>query len=112
MGSAAPSAAVIVLVTCLIAIGAAQVIGTASETLITVDYHSYAGELYLLHVQDLSLDLRLWLAGTRCFKRLPSWIYTNFYRDLYSGVSYLSTGHSAERIVYHNAEFVAQLRCR
>ena len=111
MGSAARSAAMIVLVICFITIGAAQVIGAASETLIVADYHNYAGETYLLYIRDMTRNFRLWLAGTRCFKPLSAWLYTNFYQELNSGYSDLSVKHSVERQVYRDAAFIAHLHC-
>lgn len=110
MGGVMRSAMAVTLVICLIMVIGARAIGTQSESITSIDYHGYAGEMYLLYVRDMSRNFRLWLAGTRCFKPLPGWIYAEFYQTRYAG--YVDpTGHTSRHDVYHNAEFMAPLRC-
>jgi hypothetical protein len=68
---------VFVFAICLLLITLARIIGALSANTMVIDYHENEGVTYVVYVEDLSNRIRVWLAGTRCFKPLPPWAYVS-----------------------------------
>lgn len=100
---------VIVVAIIFVAIVVAQYIGSLSPTQIATAYLENAGKAYLLYTRDITHDFRLWLAGTRCFKKLPRWVHGD--HDEIINLA-LEVGHPFAYVDDRGADVVARLSCR
>ncbi len=100
---------VILLLSCLLAIGVAYIVGSRSATSIVTTYFDNQGEAYVMYIRDTAYDLRLWLAGTRCFKPLPLRVTTNHEEMI--NIVVLDTGQGFVLMDKHGADTVMRLRC-
>ena len=65
------------LIVSLVAITTTQVIGSLTTTSLAILHHEAENLVYVVYVRDMAHNLRLWLAGTRCFKPFPPWLTRN-----------------------------------
>jgi hypothetical protein len=60
---------------CGVLVAGVVVVSSLSATTLATGLHENESEIYTMYAEDTSRHFRLWLAGTRCFKPLPPWVY-------------------------------------
>ena len=99
--------AILILVFSIAITAIALIIGSLVPSTIAIGYHENEGEIYVVDIREMSRDYRLQLAGTRCFKPLPPWVYT----DEVSEQAAPDTGRSFVRRATVN-DVIVLLSCR
>ncbi len=99
----------ILLITCIVAVGAARLVGSLATTEIAIDYYEIEGETYTLYVRDTVRDSRLWLAGTRCFDVLPDWLISGSTEEVMGMSNY---GQPRIQRAIDAADAIKRLWCR
>lgn len=52
-------------------------IGQTTDAIIVTGNMMIESHIYTIYVEDLTHRRRVYLAGTRCFEGLPSWVYSD-----------------------------------
>lgn len=97
-----------VFVLCGVLVTGVVAFGSLSNTMLATGLHENEDEIYTMYVEDIARHFQLWLAGTRCFKPLPPWVYTASPEANWGAPD---IGRSYVRGSLDGAAFVAQLHC-
>jgi len=49
--------------------------GRVADTVIVIENIEVEGSIYLRNIKDVTHNMRIALAGTRCFGTIPDWVY-------------------------------------